>query len=116
MSCEDPDTHRQSERIILNVHNFIKILSQKNDLTADLFKNVQTITAEVCGVSQKTVKRVCVKDKKSSEAIKKGLPCKLDDFDSDIVRRTVHEFYEKGEYPTPLTFLNEIKKKLPNYD
>lgn len=35
----------------------------------------------------------------------------LDDFDSDIVRRTVHEFYDRGEYPTALTILTEVRKK-----
>ncbi|XP_025192691.1 uncharacterized protein LOC112592757 [Melanaphis sacchari] len=39
----------------------------------------------------------------------------LDDFDSDIVRRTVHEFYDRGEYPTAQLILNVVKKKKTNY-
>jgi transposase len=35
----------------------------------------------------------------------------LDDFDADIVRRTVQELYNRGEYPTALTVLTEVKKK-----
>lgn len=35
----------------------------------------------------------------------------MDDFDADVVRRTVHSFYDKGEYPTALLILNELKKK-----
>jgi len=33
----------------------------------------------------------------------------VDDFDDDIVKITVHEFYDKGEYPTAQ--LNSVKKK-----
>lgn len=40
----------------------------------------------------------------------------MDDFDADVVRRTVHSFYDKGEYPTALLILNELKKKMPNYE
>lgn len=35
----------------------------------------------------------------------------MTEFDGDIVRRTVHEFYDRGEYPTALIILNEVKKK-----
>lgn len=35
----------------------------------------------------------------------------VDDFDGDIVRRTVHDFYDKGEYPTAQLILNSVKKK-----
>jgi len=38
----------------------------------------------------------------------------LDDFDSEIVRRTVNEFYDKGEYPTSQLILNSVKSKI-NY-
>ncbi|KAE9526271.1 hypothetical protein AGLY_013902 [Aphis glycines] len=39
---------------------------------------------------------------------------KLDDFDSDVVRRTVHEFYDRSEYPTSELILNAVKSKI-NY-
>jgi len=38
----------------------------------------------------------------------------LDDFDAGVVRRIVHTFYDKSEYPTALLILNElsnVKKK-----
>lgn len=38
----------------------------------------------------------------------------LDDFDSDVVRRTVHEFYDRGEYPTAQLVLNALRQKI-NY-
>jgi len=34
----------------------------------------------------------------------------MDDFDADVVRRTVHSFYDKGEYPTALLMLQKLKK------
>lgn len=39
----------------------------------------------------------------------------LDDFDSDIIRRIVYEFYEKGEYPTSKKILNVVQRKF-NYN
>jgi hypothetical protein len=38
----------------------------------------------------------------------------LEDFDSDVVRRTVHEFNDHGEYPTANLILHTLKQKL-NY-
>ncbi|KAL4091316.1 hypothetical protein QTP88_026019 [Uroleucon formosanum] len=38
----------------------------------------------------------------------------IDDFDSDFVRRTVHEFYDRGEYPTAQLILNALRQKI-NY-
>jgi hypothetical protein len=35
----------------------------------------------------------------------------LDDFDFDVVRRIIHEFYDRGEYPTAQLILNVVKKK-----
>jgi len=41
---------------------------------------------------------------------RKKYATELDNFDSDVVRRTVHAFYEKGKYPTRL-ILNSIQQK-----
>ncbi|XP_015377090.1 PREDICTED: uncharacterized protein LOC107171365 [Diuraphis noxia] len=35
----------------------------------------------------------------------------LDDFDGDIVRRIIHDFYDRGEYPTALSILNTYREK-----
>lgn len=39
---------------------------------------------------------------------------KLDDFDNEVVRRVVHSFYDKGEFPTSPKILIELREKL-NY-
>lgn len=79
-----------------------------------------------CGVSYITLRRICVEAKKSTEQdveegpsfksprklYKRKKKCtELDDFDANVVRQTVHSFYDKGEYPTALLILNELKKK-----
>lgn len=38
----------------------------------------------------------------------------LDDFDNEVVRRVVHSFYDKGEFPTSAKILMELREKL-NY-
>ncbi|XP_060843069.1 uncharacterized protein LOC132923230 [Rhopalosiphum padi] len=38
----------------------------------------------------------------------------LDDFDNEVVRRVVHSFYDKGEFPTTAKILVELREKL-NY-
>jgi len=127
MSFSDSDTHSQSKKIIYSVYSFLKELSKKSDLTADFFKNAQVVTAEACGVGYRTVRRICAEGKNNINpetpnadptfvSPRKGYKraktvTELDDFDSDVVRRTVHEFYDRGEYPTAQLILNVVKKK-----
>ncbi|KAL4153378.1 hypothetical protein QTP88_001211 [Uroleucon formosanum] len=82
-------------------------------LLLDFFKgSAQVITAQACGISHRTVKRICAEARKSDDpetpdasltfiSPRKGYKraktvSELDDFDSDIVRRTVYEFYDRG--------------------
>lgn len=130
MSFKDRDTHSQSKKIIFSVYNFIKMCSEKKDLNSDFFKSAQKIAAQACGTSYITVRRVCMEANKSSvdsdeevqfqsprKLYKRAKKCsELDDFDADVVRRIVHEFYERNEYPTAFSILSEIKKKLPHYE
>lgn len=94
-----------SKKIIYSVYLFLKQLSNKPDLTADFFKNAQVVTAEACGVGYLTVRRICAEGKNSvnletpgvdptfvspHKRYKRAKPVSvLDDFDSDVVRRTV---------------------------
>lgn len=130
MSFKDRNTHSQSKKIIFSVYNFIKMCSEKKDLDSDYFKSAQKIAAQACGISYMTVWRICVKAKKSSvdsdeevffqsprKLYKRAKQCsELDDFDADIVRQIVQEFYERNEYPTAFSILREIKKKIPHYE
>ncbi|KAF0759632.1 DDE 3 domain-containing protein [Aphis craccivora] len=46
---------------------------------------------------------------------RKKYATELDNFDNEIVRRIVHEFYERGEYPTSKKILNAAQQKF-NYN
>ncbi|KAL4082880.1 hypothetical protein QTP88_029534 [Uroleucon formosanum] len=90
-------------------------------------QRAQVITAQACGISHRTVKRICAEARKSDDpetpdasptfiSPRKGYKraktvSELDDFDSDIVRRTVYEFYDRGEYPTAQLILSAVRKK-----
>jgi len=104
---------------------FLKQLSQDTNLTADFFKKTQAITAQACGVSERTVSRVFCEAKNSSlhtsgclvfRTPRKGYRraktvTELDDYRTDVVRRTVHELHDRGERPTARMVLNAVKQK-----
>ena len=128
MSFKDSDLHSQSKKIVYNVYLFFKKLSETSELDSNFFKKTQEITAEACGISKRSIQRICSEVRKSDELPEAGpsftSPRKsykraknvteLDDFDSDVVRRAIYEFYDKGEYPTSQLIFNSIKSKL-NY-
>ncbi|VVC44547.1 Hypothetical protein CINCED_3A004630 [Cinara cedri] len=90
------------------------------------------MTAEACGVSLDYVKRVCAEGKKLSvgenqlaakpsffksprKSYKHAKPMtNLNDFNNDVVRRTVHSFYDNGQYPTSEKILGALHEKI-NY-
>lgn len=126
MSLINGDIHSQSKKIIYNVYTFLKQLSQKSNLTANFFKNAQVLTAQACGVSERTIKRICAEAKNINletpgasptfSSPRKGYKraktvSELNSFDSDVVRRTVHEFYDRGEYPSAHLILDVVKRK-----
>lgn len=105
---------------------------------AKFFRQTQKITADACGVSLSTVKRITTKDVKSINSFEPvastsraslttlnpsfASPPKnykrakyataIDDFDIDIVQRTIHEFYDNREYPTTIKLLNKYREKI----
>lgn len=128
MSFKDHDLHSQSKKIIYNVYLFFKKLSESNELYSDIFKKTQDVTADACGISKRSIQRICSEVKKTDELPEEGpsfssprkcykrpkLVSELDDFDSEVVRRTVYEFYDRGEYPTSQLIFNAVKSKI-NY-
>jgi len=121
------------------VYNFFKTLANKKEQpeVANFFRKCQERTAEACAVSLSTVQRICkeskivsfdIKEKLgvgSSKGIKFRSPrkhysrdkpiTKLDDFESERVKRVVHSFYDKGEFPTSAKILEALREK-NNYD
>jgi len=117
MAGNSSDTRSESKKIIFSVYNFIKDLSEQNEIVPSMFAQRLKVTAEACGLSERTVRRICKEGKDNLDpeqqvasfksprkTYKRAKPLtELDDFDTDIVRRTVNEFYNRGEYPTALT-------------
>jgi len=127
-----PDVHSQTKNTIFNVYNFFKKLTndKNNPVVATFFRKSQEMTAEACGVSVGTVKRITSEGAKSTTAEPVAGPSftsprksykrikyatDIDDFDADIVRRTVHEFYDKGQFPTSQKVLTAYQQKVNNY-
>ncbi|VVC30438.1 Ribonuclease H-like domain [Cinara cedri] len=99
-------------------------------ITTTFFRKSQEMTAEACGVSVGTVKRITSEGAKSTTAEPGAGPSftsprksykrlkyasDIDDFNADIVRRTVHEFYDKGQFPTSQKVLTAYQQKVNNY-
>ncbi|CAI6367969.1 unnamed protein product [Macrosiphum euphorbiae] len=111
-SCTHNDIHSQSKQVIFRVYTFFKKLSAMENLSAEFFKKTQLITAEACGVSERTVQKIFAESKKSENEnvtcaktlfksprktyYRKKNITDIDDFNADVVRRCVHEFYDKG--------------------
>jgi len=119
MYLSNSDTRSQTKQIVYKVYTFLKQLSTKPDLTTDFLKT-QIRTAEAYGLSERTVRLICSEAKEKTEesmsvmvfkSPHKGykrakIVSELDNFDSDVVRRSVHEFYDLDEYPTAKFILN----------
>ena len=104
--------------IICNVHDYFDRQSKKQKSTPPkLCKK----TAEATGFSEHTVNRVLLEKRKLdgssfTSANKRYKESRervdVDAFDTDAIRRTVHKFYEKKEYPTLDKLLQVLKKML----
>lgn len=102
------DIHSQTKKIIFSVYNYLKELATDNNYPefAIFFRKTLEVTAEACGVSVASVKRICSEGKKLAEddgpsasfksPIKTYIQLKyatdLDDFDNEVLRRTIHSF------------------------
>lgn len=61
------DIHTQTKKIVYNVHEFLKQLSETENLNKDFFKQTQIITAQACGISKRSVQRICFEAKQNDE-------------------------------------------------
>ena len=81
---------------------------------------LSTKTAQATGYSVRTVERVLAIKRASSGAAFES-PAKrykasrvrivVDDFDTDGIRRTIHQFYERKEYPTLKKLSSVLREK-----
>ena len=96
-----------SKTIIYNVYRYFEHQCVKQNSTVPL--KLSKKTADATGFSERTVNRVVSEKRKldvgpfpspSKRNKKSREHVNVDDFDTDAIRRTVHEFYERREYPT----------------
>lgn len=127
MSSVHGDIHSQGKHIIFNVYTYFKNLSKDSSQpeVANFFLQAQQKTAEACGVSRRTVQRISSEGSKATSdadaTISFSSPRKtfkkakyatgIDDFNKDVVRRTVHEFYDLGQFPVSSKILSKYQEK-----
>ena len=125
------DIHSQTKKVIFHIYNYFKTIAtdkSKPELS-DFFQQTCEVTAKACGVSLACVKKVCCEAKKELEggpsnkiAFKSPrknykrvkIMSSIDDFDNEVIRRTIHSFYDKGEFPTTSKILVAMQEKI-NY-
>lgn len=111
---------RQTKMIIQNIYNFFvkhRLAPEKLDFT-----KTQNVTAEACGVSLSTVQKVAQENRNNKGQFlspRKSISSKrpktdLDDFNKDVVRRIIYDFYDEGQFPTAQKILGKLRKKI-NY-
>lgn len=122
------DIRKQSKVIIANVYKFFKNLAYNEEARRNInFAQVRKLTAEACGISEQSVQRisntVASADDQGVSVVfsspRKGYKrehknTELDDFNKQIVRRTVLEYYDRGEYPTASKIRADLCQKI-NY-
>ncbi|KAF0702536.1 general vesicular transport factor p115, partial [Aphis craccivora] len=59
------DIHSQTKKVIFSVYNYLKVLGtdKNNPEFINFFRKTREVTAEACGVSVASVKRICAEGK-----------------------------------------------------
>ena len=107
-----------AKNIIFNVYSFFEKESAKTKNKAP--PRLTHKTAEATGYSERTVRRI-VSEKSAQSGAAFCSPAKrykldrkkivLDDFDTEALRRAIHEFYSEKKYPTMDSLLSAVKEK-----
>jgi len=110
-------TRKQTVKIVHSVKQFFRGVVQNNGSLPH--KNINKLVSEATCISLTTVKKISkISDIDSySTPTKKHVAKtkfafdKVDDFSRDLLRRTVYEFFKRGEAPTGEKLANEMKRK-----
>jgi len=95
-----------AKNIICNVYEYFERQNKKQGTTTP--PKLCTKTTDATGYSERTVNRV-LKEKRGLEGGSFSSPKRykesrerlnVDSFDTEAIRRTVHPFYDRREYPT----------------
>lgn len=109
-----------SRNIIYNVYNYFQKLTNEVFLNGVNFAQVQEVTGQACGISQRSVQRICreAKECKNNDSpvefetpgkIRKRESCfLLDDFNRDIIQRTIYQYYNRNKIAT----IKKLKKEI----
>ena len=109
--------NRTAKNIIFSVYSYFEEQHRKSKVRVAAI--LSSKTTQATGYSVRTVERV-VAMKRASSGTAFQFPVKiytasrarnvLDDFDTEVIRRTIHDFYEK-EYPTLKKLLSVLREK-----
>ncbi|XP_039282804.1 uncharacterized protein LOC111061493 isoform X6 [Nilaparvata lugens] len=119
------DLQSQSKNIISNVLSFFKNLAENPEERKKLnFYQVMKLTAQACDVSVKTVQRIkrTLDSVEDDEEVQFETPRKrykrnstkteLNDFEKQVVRDTVFQYYDIGEFPTANKLRIDLEQKI----
>jgi transposase len=122
------DLSAQSKTIIYDVYCYLKdlVTNNPNGRVGDIFNQTQKCAAEACKVSLSSVQRICAEAYNADNSLLDGNVVfkdpkrngteksitNVDDFEKDVIRRTVQECYDKGEYPTCGKLKEALKEKI----
>lgn len=128
MATKAPDISVQTKKVVFSVYQNLKDLvkTHPNVTVSELFSNTQQATADACSLSLRSIQRITAEGNKNPihnncrnqflSSTKKKPHKKwitgLDGFDRDVVRRTVLEFYDRGEYVTCDKLKNVLRDKI----
>jgi len=142
MTTRGQDIVSQTKATIFSVYNYLKGLvnSAPNMTVWEALHQTQKATAEACSVSLRTVQNIMKEGKKTQDVVGRDVNeepepdltkhnetmfssprrkrthkkwiTDIDEFDRDVVRRTVLEAYDRGEYPTCKRLKEELMEKI----
>ena len=108
-----------AKAIIFNVYKYFERQASKNKYRGP--SHVTRKTAEATGYSEQTVRRIVGKkallcggaftSPAKRYKVERRTVC-LDDFDVEVIRRLVHDFYREKKYPTLDSLLPAVKEKV----
>lgn len=117
--------------MVYKVYSFLKQLSFPSFRESVNFHQTGKLCAQACGISEKTVNRICKEassstTKNDSEVSEAGPSfstpgkerkrnCKVtsfDDFEKDVLRRLVFSFYDRGEFPSVKKIRSGLQEKI----
>jgi hypothetical protein len=113
MSFKGNHFTQREKQFILNASNFFE--KEKKEGTHFAAKNVAKRTSACLGVSEVSVKRVrsekvnCGELSEPEHRDNAGRRIVVDEFFQGVIRRTVHSFYERKEYPTVDMIFSKVK-------